>query len=186
MKCNTKNSLSRKNKMSREYRSTLRLPEELQPFSNPPPPSSFAQRLSHALPLPLHIFTTAVSVSMNICTAIAAHFIDGPVKDEWSLGVSVLHAGVKSIMIAHPPQSRHGLPLIRALTSFQFPLLITPMSIRDEKLKIVNARAFDEMVLEALDLDLKLNLENTRTLLAEYQDTAECTNKQLIVYIHGG
>ncbi|KAL2917428.1 hypothetical protein HK105_203094 [Polyrhizophydium stewartii] len=86
-----------------------------------PAPSTSAQRLSHALPLPAHLALSTASTTLQVAVAAVTHLVDGPVRPGWSLATTLAHAALKATLVNHPPQGRHSLSIVRAATQFAIP-----------------------------------------------------------------
>lgn len=82
----------------------------------PPAPTTPRQKLSHALPLPFHLLLTGISTVTSVATTVAAHLIDGPVRESWNLTTSVMMTIMRSSMLNHCCQGRHSMTIVRGLT----------------------------------------------------------------------
>lgn len=80
--------------------------DEQHRFPPCPAPSTFLQKISHALPLPFHLLITVVSVVFSVVFGVVSHAIDGPIKRSWGLMTTVVHAAMKAILQSQSPQGR--------------------------------------------------------------------------------
>ncbi|KAJ3083418.1 hypothetical protein HK102_001075, partial [Quaeritorhiza haematococci] len=127
-------------------RSTLRPPAGCHIPSPPPAPSSIPEKLSHALPLPFHLVRSGFYSASSILSAACAHLIDGPVRPGWNFATSLLHAGLKSVLISHPPQGRHALGIIRFATSFSYPVVFSGCRAEEAEVRIEMSERLREVV----------------------------------------
>ncbi|KAI8926995.1 alpha/beta hydrolase fold-domain-containing protein [Entophlyctis helioformis] len=94
-------------------RSSAVIPSSDLPVEVPPArPTSFGQKLIHALPYPIHTASMAVSTSLNVGTAVLSHLIDGPLHHNWSLSTTATMAFFKSLVNHLPPQGAHSYPIM--------------------------------------------------------------------------
>ena len=87
-----------------------------------PPPHLYLAKLSHSFPLIVHLSFSGALLVMNLFFTLITHLLSGPVKNSWTLSVSLIHSTLRLIFQLHPPTSNHAFGLIRYLTRF----LITP------------------------------------------------------------
>ncbi|KAI9101106.1 alpha/beta hydrolase fold-domain-containing protein [Phlyctochytrium arcticum] len=176
-----------------------------------PAPTTITEKLTHALPLPIHLLSSGISATTSIATAVMAHMVDGPVRESWTLATTVAVAALRSVLVSNPPQARHAMPLVRAITSrVTIPFWAVNATGTPEKVVVSDSDALACMIRKALDLpyedtitpaDSVSSVETVsdlpdpqpRSIPAEWVTHSSLTVQELIdpaapviLYLHGG
>lgn len=171
---------------------------------HPPTPTLASQKLSHSLPLVLHLALSVILTFFSVCMAVLSHLIDGGVKESWDLTTTVVHSAMKSMLENNSPQGRHSMDVVRYiefsdsrfLTSYKLPdFLFRRSSFTKDTVKLSGSGVLKEAVLKALKLSEKELLhspleEESRLLEGEWVEShhetvVENENSPIILYLHG-
>ncbi|KAI8927000.1 Alpha/Beta hydrolase protein [Entophlyctis helioformis] len=168
-----------------------------------PPPSTMLGKLSHSLPLPMHLALASASTAASVSTAVLSHMLDGPVRSSWNLLTTLTHAAMKSVMVNHPPQGRHSLGIVRLATQFSVPAFMFDASVEQTSVLVRHPEQVSALVKEALDV-AQQPLTNTvdyagmhtRYVPGEWvrhkslgplpADSVAASDEPVILYLHGG
>ncbi|KND00580.1 uncharacterized protein SPPG_03704 [Spizellomyces punctatus DAOM BR117] len=171
------------------------VPEGNQTMPPPPGPSTTSQKLSHALPLPFHLMAAGMSTVGSVVTAVAAHVLDGPVKESWNLATSVVVAGMRSVMVSHPPQGRHSMSIIRGVTSrLTIPFAVVGARGEYVDVSVKNPHHLTEAVRKVAGMapvKYDRDVPSVRNIPAEWVvhksiDASQIGNSPIVLYLHGG
>ncbi|KAJ3097873.1 hypothetical protein HDU97_004493 [Phlyctochytrium planicorne] len=105
-------------------------------FPKAPPITSPLEKISHALPLYVHVVMVGLSTCWAVILAVLAHLIDGPVKASWSISTTIIHASIKHLVIRHPPHARHSLGFLKLITDFTVPSVVAGSKVSTTSIKI--------------------------------------------------
>ncbi|KAI8928721.1 alpha/beta hydrolase fold-domain-containing protein [Entophlyctis helioformis] len=126
------------------------------PITQPAPLlTTLPAKLSHSLPLPLHLVVAFVSTVMNVLAAAVVHLVDGPVRPSWNFLTTLTHAVMKSVIVTHPPQGRHSLDILAVSRMPTLPLPAAGGSIRDDEVLVTQPGALSAIVKSALTIDAR-------------------------------
>jgi acetyl esterase/lipase len=171
-------------------KSRFQKPSNLYFIPDAPPPTTVSQKLSHSMPLIIHLFLTNLTISVTICMSVIVHLFDGPLLESWDLLTSIAHSFMKALMKTSAPQGRHSMEIIRFATRFKFPSWIFNGQIKHENVLIRGSTLLSKLVQKALNVEnitYQPDQADYRTIPGEWvfnQDSEH--SDRVILYLHGG
>ncbi|KAJ3411921.1 hypothetical protein HDV05_001502 [Chytridiales sp. JEL 0842] len=119
-----------------------------------PAPTTLLPKLSHSLPLPIHLLLTSLSSTFSTSLACLTHLIDGPLKHSWNLPTSMLIAAVKATLEMNPPQGRHSMWVAKTLSKLaHVPTFLTGSQVWSGKVEVEGSLALRKVVRSVVDFD---------------------------------
>jgi hypothetical protein len=189
----------RSKKIEIEMKSALRLDNRKHPaYANipePPLPTLHFQKLSHSLPLLLHLLISSIFIIFSVIISIVAHLFDGSgVKKSWNMATTILHSFMKSILMISSPSGRYSLDTIRFFTSFKIPdFLFRNCTFLADKVIIQATEGLAKLVRNCLDISpdqLRYLNDETgiRNIGVEWIKPKKSIQGQgsVVLFLHGG
>ena len=180
-------------------KSALRLDNRKHPaYANipePPLPTLHFQKLSHSLPLLLHLLISSIFIIFSVIISIVAHLFDGSgVKKSWNMATTILHSFMKSILMISSPSGRYSLDTIRFFTSFKIPdFLFRNCTFLADKVIIQATEGLAKLVRNCLDISpdqLRYLNDETgiRNIGVEWIKPKKSIQGQgsVVLFLHGG